>query len=73
MNILKEINEEINKRFKKEDIEFYKNKVSELEDTLRTKLDKDINLFEYCFYLMSKEIKNISKEDIGLLYFALSQ
>lgn len=68
--IFKELQKEIAKKFSEEDLKFYKEKNKEIQENL-TNIPKD-ELFDYSFYVMVKDLKDIAKEDIGLLYIALS-
>lgn len=71
--IKEQIEENIKNRFSKKDLFFYKENIEKLKKEVVTKeIVPQNEVSDYCFYLMLKENKNISREDIGLLYFALN-
>ena len=70
--MLEDIKKLIGERFTEEDIKFYQEKFNELkEEVLKTEKIKEKEVRDYTFAMIVKELQNIDKTDLGLLYLIL--
>ena len=70
--MLEDIKKLIGERFTEEDIKFYQEKFNELkEEVLKTEKIEEKEVRDYTFAMIVKELQNIDKTDLGLLYLIL--